>query len=185
MSDDFSGPRAIAGPDGDICDMYVFPSRKRPSRRRQCGRPVQDGPLQYRIGETLRFRVDDEAGGRLDGLRVYAGLRSDPFFIDLPVYLESVSSGRLAFTSPGHNSLQDCNVLSVVVEVDTRMLLQGERGPLFGIVGETLVGGKLPIRLERVGRPEVKNVILSPKGFDQSIAIWRSAICPPWRTPST
>jgi Domain of unknown function (DUF4331) len=30
MSDHFSGPRAIAGPAGDICDLYAFPSPERP-----------------------------------------------------------------------------------------------------------------------------------------------------------
>ena len=34
------------------------------------------------------------------------------------------------------------------------------------MVGETVVAGKLPIRLERVGRPEIKNVILSMKEYD-------------------
>jgi len=32
MSDHFSGPRAIAGPAGDICDLYAFPSPERPGR---------------------------------------------------------------------------------------------------------------------------------------------------------
>ena len=30
MSDHFSGPRAIAGPAGDITDLYAFPSPERP-----------------------------------------------------------------------------------------------------------------------------------------------------------
>lgn len=30
MSDHFSGPRARAGPAGDIADLYVFPSSERP-----------------------------------------------------------------------------------------------------------------------------------------------------------
>ena len=30
MSDHFSGPRAIAGPAGDICDLYAFPSPDNP-----------------------------------------------------------------------------------------------------------------------------------------------------------
>ncbi|RPJ50089.1 MAG: DUF4331 domain-containing protein, partial [Acidobacteria bacterium] len=30
MSDHFSGPRALAGPAGDICDIYAFPSPERP-----------------------------------------------------------------------------------------------------------------------------------------------------------
>ena len=35
------------------------------------------------------------------------------------------------------------------------------------MVGETVVAGKLPIRIERFGRPEIKNHILSMKEFDQ------------------
>ena len=35
------------------------------------------------------------------------------------------------------------------------------------MVGETVVAGKLPIRIERFGRPEIKNHMLSTKEFDQ------------------
>jgi hypothetical protein len=95
------------------------------------------------------------------GVRVFAGLRSDPFFLDLPAFQQSVASGRLAFATPGHNSLAGFNVLGVVVEADLRSTTS-----VFAVVGETVAAGKLPIRLERVGRPEIKNVILSWKEYD-------------------
>jgi hypothetical protein len=59
------------------------------------------------------------------------------------------------------------NVLGVVLEVDRDLLLHNGGGPLFGVVAETVVAGKIPVRLERVGRPEIKNVILSKKEFDE------------------
>jgi hypothetical protein len=59
------------------------------------------------------------------------------------------------------------NVLSIVVEIDSQILLQGNPGPLFGAIAETVVAGKLPIRIERVGRPEIKNVLMAFKEFDQ------------------
>ena len=226
MSDHFSGPRALAGPAGDICDVYAFPSPQRPGHlvlvmtvqplakpdssfsdaivcrfrlrpleidkdRRSftfgpeeselvfaCTfeepRPGADGapPVQdcYCItpsGETARFRVHDEGGERLDGLRVYAGLRSDPFFIDLPAWQESLKTGRLTFKQEGQNSLAGFNALGVVVEVDGKLLPKNGGPPLFAVVGETVVAGKLPIRIERFGRPEVKNHMLSMKEFDQ------------------
>jgi hypothetical protein len=34
------------------------------------------------------------------------------------------------------------------------------------VVGETVVAGKLPVRIERVGRPEIKNFVMSWKQFD-------------------
>ena len=130
-------------------------------------RPVQHGYCIAPSGETARFRVDDEGGGRLDGLRVYAGLRSDPFFIDLPAWQESLETGRLAFKQEGQNIADGFNALGVVVEVDGKLLLKNGDPPLFAVVGETVVAGKLPIRIERFGRPEVKNHMLKAKEFDQ------------------
>jgi hypothetical protein len=228
VSDHFSGPRALAGPAGDITDLYVFPSQERPGhlalvlnvrpqappdaafseaidcrfrlrpvaiagsgaatsfpfagedqelmftshfeapRRDGDGSaPLQDGWLTTPSGEQIRFRVDDDDGARGDGVRVYAGLRSDPFFIDVPPVVESIKTGRLAFKDPGTLTGMGANVLSVVIEVDTRPWLSHGRGPLFGVVGETVVAGKLPIRIERFGRPEIKNHMLQWKGFDQ------------------
>jgi Domain of unknown function (DUF4331) len=223
VSDHFSGPRAIAGPAGDICDLYAFPSpdhagrlvlvmnvlpragpsacfsdaiicrfRLRPVTAAADGPPAAfavgadevvfdcafdapysrdgAGPLQRgcctpAAGERIAFEFNDERGAGRDGLRVYAGLRSDPFFIDLPAYQETVKRGRLAFKATGTNSLAGFNVLSLVIEADCAPLLDAG-GPLFAVVGETISAGKLPIRLERVGRPEIKNVVLSWKQFD-------------------
>jgi hypothetical protein len=226
MSDHFSGPRALAGPAGDICDVYAFPSPERPGhlvlamtvlpiatpdsafsdaivcrfRLRPVtiapdgpvfpfgpedselvfactfdapqpgaagATPVQGGYCIAPSGETVRFRVHDERGGRGDGVRIYAGLRSDPFFIDLPAYLESIKTGRLAFKEQGQNSLAGLNALAVVIEADCAPLLQRTGTPLLAVVGETVVAGKLPIRIERFGRPEIKNVIMGNKQFDQ------------------
>ena len=128
--------------------------------------PVQEGWCVAPSGETARFRVNDEQGGYSDGLHVYAGLRSDPFFLDLPAILESQKTGRLAFKDVGTNSLMGFNVLSIVVEADCRPWLHSGRGPLFAVIGETVVAGKLPIRIERVGRPEIKNAIMSNKEYD-------------------
>jgi hypothetical protein len=228
MSDHFSGPRAIAGPAGDICDLYAFPSPERSGHlvlvldvlpnaapdsyfsdaivHRFRLRPVtisgvgaatafpfaaedhelvfschfedprqgaagvaqlQEGWCVAPSGEKTRFRVHDEQGGSSDGLRIYAGLRADPFFLDLVALNEARKTGRLVFNEIGTNTLASFNVLSIVVEVDCRPWLRSGLGPLFAVVGETVVAGKLPIRIERVGRPEIKNVILQMKQFDQ------------------
>src|SRR5215469_12881555 len=228
MSDHFSGPRAIAGPAGDICDLYAFPSpqrsghlvlvldvlpnatsdshsseaivyrfRLRPVTISGVGgatafpfagedqemvftchfeAPRQDGAGMTQVqegwcvppsGETARFRVHDEQGGSKDGLRVFAGLRADPFFLDVPALLESQKTGRLTFKAVGTNTLMGLNVMSIVVEADCRPWLSSGRGPLLAVAGETVVAGKLPIRIERVGRPEIKNAIMSMKEFDQ------------------
>jgi hypothetical protein len=225
VSDHFSGPRAIAGPGGDICDLYAFPSTERPghlvlvmnvlpradpsawfSDAISCrfrlrpvtvaavgpaagfavgaeelvfdctfdvprpgdgeAAPMQQGRCSPPAGAPVAFRVHHQQGASTDDLRVFAGLRSDPFFLDLPALQATIRGGRLAFNEVGSNSLAGFNVLSVVVEADCAPLLRADGGPLFAVVGETVAAGRLPLRLERVGRPEIKNVILAWKEFD-------------------
>ena len=127
--------------------------------------PDQDGTCTTTAGETLAFSVDDEQGGSAHGVRVFAGPRWDPFIMDAPAALKTIATGKLAFTDPGRIFLDGKNVLSLVVEVDCARLLGGAE--LVGVVAETLTRGTLAVRLERVGRPEVKNLLLAPKQFDQ------------------
>jgi Domain of unknown function (DUF4331) len=129
--------------------------------------PVQDGVLMTPSGEHIRFRVNDEGGARGEGVRVYAGVRSDPFVIDMPAMFETQQTERIAFKEVGTNSLEGTHVLSLVVEVDTGTWSDDGRGPLWGAVAETVVAGKLPIRIERFGRMEIKNVILAMRQHDQ------------------
>lgn len=231
MSDHFSGPRAIAGPAGDITDLYAFASPERlghlvlvldvmPDARldshfseaivyRLRLRPVtiggngaatsfpfageeqelvfschfeaprqgevekaqtQEGWCMTPSGETIRFRVNDEKGVSGNGLHIYAGLRADPFFMDPQAILESQKSqkiGQLALKKVGNNALKGLNILSIVIETDCGPWLRDGRGPLLAVVSETVVAGKLPVRIDRVGRPEIKNMILGLKEFDQ------------------
>ena len=51
----------------------------------------------------------------------------------------------------------------IVVEVDADVL---GGWTLVGVVAETLTRGRHNVRIERVGRPEVKNMMLAPKEFD-------------------
>ena len=125
----------------------------------------QEGVCTTPTGDTIGFRVGDEQGGSGHGVRVFAGARWDPFIMDAPAALKTIATGKLAFTDPSSIYMDGKNVLSLVVEIDCARFL-GEVG-LVGIVAETLTRGKLTVRIERVGRPEVKNLMLAPKQFDQ------------------
>ena len=124
----------------------------------------QEGTCTTPAGDTVAFRVDDEQGGAGHGVRVFAGPRWDPFIMDAPAALKTIATGKLAFTDPGSIYLDGKNVLSLVVEFDTAAL---GGASLVGVVAETLTRGKFNVRIERVGRPEVKNMMLAPKQFDQ------------------
>src|SRR3954453_14019017 len=114
-------------------------------------------------GERVPFRINDEEGGSGRGIRVFAGTRWDPFIMDARAALATIATRELAFTDPGSIFLDGKNVLSIVVEIDTSFLADWT---LVGVVAETLTRGTFNVRVERVGRPEVKNMMLAPKDFD-------------------
>lgn len=130
------------------------------TRDAQGGKPVQHGTCTLPGGQTLRFAVNDDQGAATpDGaFRVYAGLRSDPFY--LAWLVEKLRKFR--------NLLQHDNVLSMVVEFDSRSVLEPEKGSLFGVIAETVpiprpggfIGHPVP-RIDWVGRPEHTNMRLN------------------------
>ncbi len=125
--------------------------------------PVQEGTCTSSTGQVVSFSVNDPQGGSGAGIRVFAGTRWDPFIMDARAALTTLATHELAFTDPGSIFLDGKNVLSVVVEIDSRLLGGSD---LVGVVAETLTRGSLSVRIERVGRPEVKNMMLAPKEFD-------------------
>ena len=108
--------------------------------------------------------MNDEKGASTpDGdFRVFAGLRSDPF------YLAWIASALTKVP----NLLQHDNVLCIVVEFDTRRVLDPAKGSLFGAIAETVPVpqprgriGHPPARIDWVGRPEQTNVRLNNPGL--------------------
>lgn len=128
------------------------------------GEASQEGRMTIPSGDTLTFTVNDERGDAANGVRVFAGPRWDPFIMDAPATLETIAKGELAFTDPGAIYLDGKNVLSLVVDIDCAQTFGDVE--LLGVVAETVTRGRIKMRIERVGRPEVKNLMLAPKQFD-------------------
>lgn len=131
------------------------------------GDPVieQIGECTTPQGRSVSFKVDDIAGGSAHGVRAFGGVRWDPFIMDAPAALKTIATGELAFTESSSIYLDGKNVLSIVVEVDCAEVLEGVE--LVAVVAATLTRGRHNVPIERVGRPEVKNLMLAPKQFDQ------------------
>ena len=121
----------------------------------------QQGHLVVSSGATVDFEVNQVVEG--DGLRVFAGPRWDPFFSDALALQETITTGTLAFKNPGAILSDGKNVFSVVVEID--LSAHGTQ-TLVAVVAETLINGKIPIRWERFGRPELENAVLGMKTYD-------------------
>lgn len=128
---------------------------------REGAMPVQRGTCTLPGGQVQRFVVNDEKGvATPDGVfRVFAGLRSDPFFLGwlwLPTELKKFP-----------NLLQHDNVLSIVIEFDARRVLNPNGGSLFAVVAETSPlprssdFSRPPSRFDWIGRPEQTNMRLN------------------------
>ncbi|WP_329293570.1 DUF4331 family protein [Streptomyces sp. NBC_01455] len=126
---------------------------------------VQMGTCQAPGGRQVAFQVGNEVPTEAEGLKIFTGSRLDPFFIDFVGVMVTEATGKLGFRSDAGNVLEGLNVLSIVLEVDAAVLGPAA-GSLVAVVGETVTSGGRPVRLERMGRPEIKNVIMSPKKFD-------------------
>ena len=157
-----------AGPSGSMApfaagpEEFVFDCVFSPPSGPGDGPVQQEGFCRTPAGDEVRFRVNDPAGGVGHGVRAFAGVRWDPFIMDAPAVLKTIATGELSFTDPGAIYLDGKNVLGLVLEIDVAQL---PSAGLVGVVAETLTRGTFNI--ERVGRPEVKNMMLAPKQFDR------------------
>ena len=125
---------------------------------------LQRGICHLPGGRQIAIEVGDDGGASTPegDVRVFAGLRSDPFYLAwIAADLKRVP-----------NLLEHDNVLCLVVEFDTTRLLDLTRGSLFGAIGETVPAPRergavshLPPRIDWVGRPEQTNIRLSNPGL--------------------
>src|SRR5438094_1807835 len=128
-------------------------------------RLVQSGTCRGPSGD-ISVRVGDEAGAQSKDLRVFAGCRLDPFFVDQLFSGGIRLNRRIPDKVAGVNSVEGQNVLSIVVEIEHSALFGLEAGSLVAVVAETTTNGSFRARLDRVGRPEIKNFIMMDKASD-------------------
>src|SRR5215469_13939372 len=138
------------------------------------GRALQRGVCKLPGGRELSLTVNDENGASTpDGyFRVFAGLRSDPFYLAwIAAELKKVP-----------NLLQHDNVLCMVIEFDTHRVLDASTGSLFGAAAETVPAresrgnvGHPVARIDWIGRPEQTNIRLNNSalsGVDDLRDLW-------------
>jgi Polyketide cyclase / dehydrase and lipid transport/Domain of unknown function (DUF4331) len=127
--------------------------------RDAAGNAVQRGICKLPDGREIPLTVNDETGASTPegDVRVFAGLRSDPFYL----------AWDIAILKKLPNLLQQTNVLCIVVECDTRRVLDLAKGSLFGAIAETVPPQKRGLlgpaisRIDWIGRPEQTNMRLN------------------------
>ena len=154
-------------------EQLRFSFRFKVLERDATGKVLQHGVCILPDSRELPVMVNDEKGtSTAEGdFRVFAGLRSDPFYL-------AWDAGELKKLP---NLLQHTNVLCIVVEFDTRRVLDPGKGSLFGAIAETvppqqrsLIAPPVP-RIDWIGRPEQTNIRLNNpalSGIDDLRDLW-------------
>ena len=105
------------------------------------------------VSHSVDFDVLDASWNQ--GLRLFAGRRADPFFLDAPWANAVISKGKLK-DKEGSNTMSGLSVLSIVLELDAKQLF-GADVSVLGVVAESL-NAKTGARFDRLARPEATNI---------------------------
>ncbi|NQY99984.1 MAG: DUF4331 family protein [Bdellovibrionales bacterium] len=101
-----------------------------------------------------------------EGIRVFTGLRSDPFFFNF-FWVQKVVSEGVIEAPTNDDIMLNLNALSIVVEVDLAKLYPDQVKPLIaGVVSATSLGehSERLEQLDFIGRPEITNVTMAARG---------------------
>ena len=87
-------------------------------------------PLQSGTQSTLMTSAVTTQGSlntviSANGMKVYAGLRDDPFFFDLNQFARIIAGTATQFNDPGTDTFAGTNILATIIEVPKSMLGSG------------------------------------------------------------
>lgn len=90
--------------------------------------PTQMGTSSTLVAESLSATAaitaynQSAVVGNGNGIKVFAGPRDDPFFMDFAQYGQIIGGNATSFNDPGADTFAGSNVMSVVVEVPKSMI---------------------------------------------------------------
>lgn len=123
------------------------------------------------IGPTERVLSNRRAG-----LRMFAGLRDDPFYFDLAAFQDTVDTVSPQFTNPGTDFFDGLNTLAFVIGIDTGLLDDGDPGSVLAVYASTHRSGFNPFltllgsdpatdsQVDRMGRPAINTALIDLLG---------------------
>jgi len=138
------------------------------------GKPTRRGVQKLKLrrngrllvsGRTSRFGRVKVYKNRRKRVRVFAGMRDDPFFFDLDGFLDILSKdpGKsfIGCKSKRKDKFAGTNVSSIVVELKSSLLRR--RGGTIGVEATTNKGRS---QVDRMGRPAIATVFIPNNPFE-------------------
>ncbi len=87
--------------------------------------PSQTGTTSTLMSTALKTQGNLSTVISANGMKVYAGLRDDPFFFDLNQFGMIIAGTATQFNDPGTDTFAGTNVLATIIEVPKSMLGTG------------------------------------------------------------
>ncbi len=118
------------------------------------------------IGTSAKAKIDQVkplAPGNT--LQVFAGQKSDPFFFNAD-WAKAASNKGLINPPATANTMDQLNILSIVLEIDVKAHFGSVHSDVLAIAGQTMTQDtptSAKRRLDRVGRPEITNVTMNAR----------------------
>jgi hypothetical protein len=143
----------------DISFQYRFTAKDVASGTQSASvrKVAKGGSASLITGAPVSFDGTAVVTDGANGVRFFAGLRSDPFFFDTVAFLSDMS-----FHNPGTDFFADKNVYGIVLEVPNTML--GSKSPV-GVWTRTLIPStynpKELMEADQAGRPGVSSFYCS------------------------
>jgi hypothetical protein len=102
---------------------------------------------------------------REGGLRVFAGLRDDPFFFDLVAFQQTVATLAPQFTDPGEDFFEGLNTLAIVIGVDATLIGADGADSILRVYASTQRAespgqGRPSVQVDRMGRPGINTALI-------------------------
>lgn len=90
--------------------------------------PTTTGKQSSILPNSMQIAVDitpygsNAIVGTSNGVKVFAGPRDDPFFMDFAQYGQIIAGNATSFNDPGSDTFAGTNVLSIVIELPKNMI---------------------------------------------------------------
>ena len=121
---------------------------------------ICDGPGNSKVAGPLG-RVNQN-----EGLRVFAGLRDDPFYFDLVAFQETVATLTPQFTDPGVDFFGGLNTLAIVIGIENSLIDPEGENPVQKVYARTMRSNgpgnwnRSAVQVDRMGRPGVNTALI-------------------------
>jgi hypothetical protein len=115
-------------------------------------------PRQRRSGPVIARGLTESVIDGAGGVKVFAGLRDDPFFFDL----NSFNDGATFCQTGDTDFFLGLNTSAIVIQLPTEWIGSGQ----VGVWGRTFMPGVGQV--DRMGRPAILTVFLPPNPFEPS-----------------